>query len=71
MAVVSCASGTTSGSLFLRARIGDDDPRLLFEVVAVAGEQQCLARELFGLRGIAFLQMASRAVRSRALRLSG
>ena len=48
------------GLLLLRARVGDDDPRLLFEVVAVAGEQQRLARELFGLRRIAFLQMATR-----------
>ena len=43
---------TKSGSVFLRARIGDDDPRLLFEVVAAASEQQCFACELFGLRGL-------------------
>ena len=40
-------------SVLVGSRVGDHHPRLLFEVVAAAGEQQRLARELFGLCGVA------------------
>src|SRR5262245_29334499 len=40
-------------SALCRFRVGDDHVGLLLEVVALSREQQRLARELFGLRGIA------------------